>query len=102
MADVLPNVEGDAGQLIQARPAALVASDGTVYKAVDNAELVAANRTAKVSYAANEAIGQRRPSPRRACDPPQAAGRISQGYHSSPADLRRAIGAGDPECAPIP
>jgi hypothetical protein len=33
MADVLPNVEGDAGEIIQARPAALVSPDGTVYEA---------------------------------------------------------------------
>jgi len=39
---------------------------------------------------------------RGARDPAQAAGQISQGYHSSPADVRSPIGAGDPECAPVP
>src|SRR5262245_13167903 len=38
------------------------------------------------------AIGQRRPSPRRACDPAQAARRISQGYHSSPTDGTHLLG----------
>src|SRR5262249_3945336 len=45
---------------------------------------------------------QRRPSPRRACDPAQTTRKLSQGYHSSPADVRSPIGAGDPERAPVP
>src|SRR5262249_37947466 len=32
----------------------------------------------------------------------QAAGQISQRNHSAPADIRGPIGAGDPECTPVP
>ena len=47
-------------------------------------------------------LARRRSDRRRAGGSPQRAGRISQEHHRSAADLRRAIGPGDPECATVP
>src|SRR5262249_48767163 len=56
----------------------------------------------RISGTPRRAAGRHRARRRGARDPAQAAGQISPGYHSSPADVRSPVGAGDPERAPVP
>ena len=50
---------------------------------------------------AHRAAARCRPHRRRAGGPAPAAGRVSQEHGRPAADLRRAVSAGDPECAPV-